>query len=791
MRDHLMPEDPGVPFSEAIGGMALAERIGLCIKIAELVSDCRRKGRQCPDIVPENIIVHDNGNRVRFTDGRDNTDSAGGSSPDKDITALGEAVFLAVFGRMPKITERRSSSKYPFGRSEFSALLSRPDIRNRFDVFFRSTIRASGDGRFSTPEEAAEKLKELSELLRNEMYVIPELPSALGEFLDREREFEQLRRSLKTERCVFIIGEEGAGKSAFVREFCIRSAEDHDIAVYLESEYGAARAFMDDEQLRINTVRRVPEENDEDYFRRKLKCFRELSEGMRVLLVVDGLSGEADEALDELLDPAWEVIAVTRAGQAPDGYTAVEIGPFPGTEERYRMIVRYLGRQIRPEEKDDADKFISCAGANTLILGLAGRLVSARRISFADLAVKLEKDCGLTAVIEKLVNIMEPDEITMMKAVSLFGAAGVDSDLFYRLIGITKMDTVINLAHCGWVLSDGQRLMMHPLLAETVRGMEWSEDDIRWTDMIMARLSNVHDHHAAEMMLRTAADIRALCSGIGYGALAYDEVKSLPSYRDKFRELLLKSLVNCRDLALSRRMDVFERLVTLYAERKDFESAKRYIRKNNVYLTVSVDVHMVGWRKWFWSKYNLELLNGAFVPQTAAEISAYSELMRNLDLAVWALERRGDVDAPKVLPKARLCRANVLIRSGQYKKTIADDLEKLKRELFREPDTLLELEYCKLCALYHSVTEPDMDKMLKDMLKARELAEKLVSTDLELIEVFLIPFANMLYYLKDYDGAEEMTELGIELCRKHSGIAPYERITERLKRALADIRDAM
>ena len=200
---------------------------------------------------------------------------------------------------------------------------------------------------------------------------------------------------------------------------------------------------------------------------------------------------------------------------------------------------------------------------------------------------------------------------------------------------------------------------------------------------------------------------------------------------------------------------------------------------------------MVGWRKWFWSKYNLELLNGAFVPQTAAEISAYSELMRNLDLAVWALERRGNVDAPKVLPKARLCRANVLIRSGQYKKTIADDLEKLKRELFREPDTLLELEYCKLCALYHSVTEPDMDKMLKDMLKARELAEKLVSTDLELIEVFLIPFANMLYYLKDYDGAEEMTELGIELCRKHSGIAPYERITERLKRALADIRDAM
>ena len=59
------------------------------------------------------------------------------------------------------------------------------------------------------------------------------------------------------------------------------------------------------------------------------------------------------------------------------------------------------------------------------------------------------------------------------------------------------------------------------------------------------------------------------------------------------------------------------------------------------------------------------------------------------------------------------------------------------------------------------------------MDRAKEIAYKVFTTELEIIDVIYIPTANCLAEHGDMDGARKVLEEAVEICKKYDGVVTY------------------
>ena len=507
--------------------LTLPQYMKICLTIAKTVGYYHKTGLLCLDLKPENIFILQNSpddtvtDLVEFIDFdsvRDMAETAestiisytrawaapeqtapfaaGRITQSADIYTVGELVFYLLFGRHSADPEHRGFSKYPFDecRRESRRFTDRPDIRTLFTKFFRGTIRSAASNRFSDIGEVLKLLERLVYELERKDYVVPVLPSVSPDFVGRDRELKTIEEGLQKNNVLYVTGVGGIGKTTLVRNYISQHKTNYDVIVYIEFENDFIHTFADDKQLQLSTLKYSGSESIEDYFERKLAHFKEICGDKRVLFVLDNFSGMVTKELSRIIDCGYDVIIVTRNKPPKNSFAFVEIEAISDTEELFRLIALNLERQPTKDERLCFDEMIQLVQGHTLVIELIARQIAVGRLDVHK-ALDLIRENGfsrfsaekignfkdgievydtLSAIITALFDAssMSGQELLTMKVLSLLDVHGLETDLVYSILGISDLS---NLNAEGWLNAD-RRVQVHPVIAETLRNIEWSPE---------------------------------------------------------------------------------------------------------------------------------------------------------------------------------------------------------------------------------------------------------------------------------------------------------------------------
>lgn len=719
-----------------------AEYMRICRTVANTVKYYHRMGYICLDLKPDNIFIMQNSpddtitQMVEFIDfdsirEADDLSSQGISctrawaAPEQlniysgeitfaaDIYTFGEIVFYQLFGRHSEDGEHRGFSKYPFDRcGKYEKYITRPDVQSLFAKLFRNTLRSSPKNRFSDMESVVKLMDKIIEELEKKEFFVPVLPPVTRCFVGRECELKMISEHLENNNVLFINGVGGIGKSTLVRKFIHENKSEYDIMLYLEYDGDIKRTITDDKQIHISTVSRYSGEKIDDYYDRKLKAVKNICSGKKTLLVIDNYTDMVTKELNSILSMGYDTVIVTRNSIPKNSYPIMTIGRIESSSELWKLISHDLGRSMTREEKADFGTMIELTQGHTLVLELIARQIGSGNIS-VNKALELIRSKGFTHYsYDKVGNIKDGEEI-------------------YAAIG----NIVSELFKAG-DMSDGDIAVLKTLSLFGVRGYE----------------SDLFCHI---MKIINYADLLTL-SGQGW-IYADERVRVHPVIAEAVRDWKWPDIPHELIMELySSAADINSGLGNAEQIKIIVKNAKKYVSENPLHYNIAM-------------YYDLQATYYD-VMASSNEKDYEDKLLKSIQKAIDHMEKAG---SDEKLMKLYSSEASVLIRSYPKEKEIIRFILSRNRKLLKKDDNENICYFFMTKAWYYSLCDIDHSKTIDCLNKAYIKAQKAFSTDIELIDIIFIPWANCLLYHNDCEGSLAKLEEAIGMCGKYSDALSY------------------
>lgn len=748
----------------------------ILLTIAKTVAYYHKSGFLCLDLKPENIFVLQNvandtiTQLVEFIDFDSIHETASDAeqraysytrdwaapeqinpyyaekiSAASDIYAIGEIAFFLLFGRHSNESEHRGFSRYPFDKCkrEYRKYTIRPDVRNMFSELFRNTLRSSPSNRYSDIGQLIRILEKIVCEFAKKDYIIPRLPAISPIFVGRESEMKRISEMLSVNRVLFINGIGGIGKSTLVRNYINSKTEEYDAIVYLEYENDFRFTFADGMQIQISTMQRQENETLDEYFERKLKCFKNICADKNVLFVIDNYTDKLNKDLQKILDCEYDTIVVTRRQLPTNSFAVLTVEPITDNSVLYELIELNLGRKIQAKESDCVKEIIDLVQGHTLVLELIARQIAAGKYDFST-ALDLIKANGFSKFSDnKIGNYKDGEEVydtlsalitalfdasrltdkqmIALKTMSLFDFRGFDTDTIVNIIKTIDIETLKELHREGWLYLD-ERVRVHSVIAETMRNLPWSD--------------TVSD----KAVMRLHKNVIDIYVGTSNAVQIMKVLKYAAAYADLHPRHFIKGIY----------------------------------------------YDMVGC-------YYDTLINGAYVPYNAEEAEPIERLIETMEQAIDEMQKSDDPDTEKYLAGYYLSLASIFIRSAPaYHDDAAELIDAAAELIENEPEYSENRCYlCMVSAWYSTLVLPDAERTNAFTDMAAEMAKKVFPTDLEIIDIIHIPTANCLYYHDDLKAAAEKLTEAVEMCRNYPDKLPYIDKQVELLNCLLDVYYAM
>ena len=744
---------------DKLDSLCLLQNIQICQSIAKTVGYYHKSGYICLDLKPENIFVLQNSpddtitQIVEFIDFDSvrkitpngisqpffytrawaapeqlNSFSSKGITKAADIYSVGEIIFYLLFGRHSQSSEHRGFSSYPFNdcKSEFAEYTVRPDVQRAFTQLFRGTLRSSSANRFESIEKAAEILGKIAELLEQKNYVVPKFPAANSFFVGRNAELTEISEYLEQNNVLFITGVGGIGKSSLVKKFIALNKSEYDVIAYLEYDGNFQRTFTDDTQLQISTINKLTGESLDNYYSRKLKHFKLICTGKKVLFVLDNYTGRMTKPLSEIISCGYDTIIVSRNQPPKNSFSFIQIDAISDTCELFRLITLNLERKLTDDEKACFEEIIRLTEGHTLVLELIARQIAAGKFDIGT-ALELIRRNGFSHFSQdKIGNIKDGVEVydtlyaivaalfsagnmpseyqTTLKTLALFDARGLDKEIIRNVLKLWNNQILAELTSEGWIYSD-DRIKVHPVIAEAVKS--W-----KWTDTVSSvRVMEIH---------KAITDI----------------YKSMANYEH------IRIVLN---------------------------SAESYARLRSCHFILAMYFDMLG-------TYYDTLLDGNYIPYNDEEEQILIKLINAMENAVYNMEKSSQKNKEKYLVTYYLSLAAIYIRhSPEYSKKAEKLLKKSDKHIRRNENEICEnkCSYYMVSAWYFTLAKPDLTCMKSCAEKAYIIAKEVYKTDVEIIDIIHIPAANCFFYHGDYESALKELKNAARLCEKYPDSLVY------------------
>ena len=310
-----------------------------------------------------------------------------------------------------------------------------------------------------------------------------------GTYVPREDLLLKIEESFKTERIVFLSGMGGCGKSELARAYGYKHRNDYEEIFWLTCDDGVTQDFM-----------RLMEKAD-------LCCKIEKSDTKdfsdKVLIIVDNCNRESLSFLGDLENWTGKamILVTTRLSNMGDYESIIPVESddpegfaYKVFEQNYCKKPRWgRAKSIQEEEADSIHSICRTALFNTMVVSLiAIRLREYSNLSIPECAKKMLHGIGkitgeikyakdqktrseemkyiLRILFADILNYPFSDEQkAVLTVLSLTSATWYNIDFICYLLGNMSNEYAVGqLLDFGWLQGGGDRITIHPLIAEVI-----------------------------------------------------------------------------------------------------------------------------------------------------------------------------------------------------------------------------------------------------------------------------------------------------------------------------------
>lgn len=746
-----------------------------------------------------------------------------------DVYSVGALLFYLIFGTPPRAADCEERAMYDFEKSKYGDTGYQDRLFQKLTEFFHHTLANYRFDRYQTMRETAEKLAELIQLADKTVpYVLSTTVIPGRCFIGRKSELLKLREwsEQEADRCLFLTGMGGIGKSSLARKFLLTESENFDTFLYLYFQNSIQKLITDDNGLQINTVEQEKEETETDYFNRKLRTLKRLLVGKRALLVIDNFHGEITEDFLKVLGVGWKVLVLSRAVPPSDDYAHISLEAFQNRGELYRLFEQYAGRQVGKEETVNLDHLIEKVEGHTLAMELIARQIRKSRLTIAE-AERLAESSGFSGMApekiryekdnrtktETIRNIIsavffyhgeESEKRRILKVLSLFGQKEVAIHMFMEMLDLSSKGLVNELEEEGWLIISGTQLSMHPVIQEAVALWKWEKQYRADAGLVMEYLYTClkpeadhgeyqiisHDNLKRGTDQRKVKELVQLSENVLENCGLEESLRKteiwkklqglvllcMPVYREKYiirhtRILMEDSECQKGDMM----MRLYQKLLSVYLERHEIQKAwkllgkiKGLARGKNYYVKAQYYDMM--------ADYYDTCLDGQYASND--EENNLGKLLKAIEHSILYMRMARGERRDILLTEYMLNKANVLIRSIPEKTVeIKKLLNRAGKWIQKNTQTCSKLRWSHMMSLawYYTLSEPDEETAEFYCQSAETLVNYTCETELEYIDTIVIPHANMMTEFDNLEKAKKILLDGIHICERYPEMFPYIR----------------
>lgn len=617
--------------------------------LTQVVGNYHKAGLLHLDIKPENIFVRTEGETVEdvmlfdfdsVTSMRDIFASKGLSCskswaapeqktvhrqreicPATDLFAIGEIIFVQLFGRVPKEAECRSYVRhYEYDHSAAIFENMNPKVFPLLDDLFCHTICGVVKQRYQSAEELIDKIQEIIRLSDpREPYLKSSALTMQEFFVGREKEIEEIHQKLSEDRILFLNGIGGIGKSELAKRYAEEHGDEYDTIIFASYISDVNMLIQDDTAIPLYNFAPYPEEKPEDYCARKLKKLTELCDE-RTLFIVDNLDRDDDPDLKKLLNLGAKLLITTRMDFEEYGIgQQLSLDALQDRAEIRRIFDKYYTKPMSAADESCVEQIIDLVAGHTMTVELLAKQMMAGRVKPDKMLAKLQeggisesgkekvrsgKDGVLSAHstyahIQTLFDLsgLNEEERYILANLSLIPYTGISTELFRDWCELSGYSYINGLVTGGWIFRNtADIIMLHPLIADNLLTIQSGSNTIfdrmlhnvkKWvSDSNLRGLSSQERKSRAEMVLTIAN--RLVVSAIETLEIA-SFLSRVPSLFWKFGKLQYAIL--CRNRALQLRVKMlgemhsdtatsYHNLGRMYKEQNEYEKAEQYYNKS-------------------------------------------------------------------------------------------------------------------------------------------------------------------------------------------------------------------
>lgn len=276
-----------------------------------------------------------------------------------------------------------------------------------------------------------------------------------------------------------------------------------------------------------------------------------------------------------------------------------------------------------------------------------------------------------------------------------------------------------------------------------------------------------------------------------YWDLLTRTVINMPRYREDFimerAEELLRNPRTQNSFAI---MDIYDHILSVYQERKNFDAASAKLQEAESVAKQFRHHYAMALYYDLLSDFYDHVLGGAYDAVEQDEEVLLKKMTEAIDKTIHHARKAHYPGGKQLLAKTILAKATLLIRSEpECKKQIDKLLSEAENIIFSEtlPYAKVRCIYYMVKAWYAALVVPSFGDAFSYIHKAKEISDRIDPTDLDKIDNILIPSADMMCVLEMYALSTIFLTEGIETCEKNDTVVPYVRKKMELYRYLLDV----